>query len=134
MSTHSHSIDPKANLRDISLEICLLPSISHLNAARFPVACVPYSSPFKLRLLCLKYLFPVVCRISCVMYIWVKIYHISLMYRNGLFYRQIRLHGYKLCLGNATLVLFTYPAVPTSFNCFLLFRLFSKALVMLMSA
>ena len=71
---------------------------------------------------------------SRVMYVWVKIYHICSIYRTALFYSQMRLHGYKLRLVNAMLILFPYPVALTSFNCFLSFRLFSKALVMLMSA
>lgn len=75
-----------------------------------------------------------VCPIACITDIWVKIYHICLVYRNGLFYSHMRLHGYKLHLVNAILILFPYGVAPTSFNCFLSFRLFSKVSVMLMSA
>lgn len=66
MSTHSQSIGLKASLGDVLLEVCLLRSISRVNAACLPVAYVLYRSPFKLHLLRLKYLFPVVCRISRV--------------------------------------------------------------------
>lgn len=48
MTTPSQSINPKANLGGVFLEICPLPSISHLSVTCFLVARDLYSSASKL--------------------------------------------------------------------------------------
>lgn len=75
MTTPSQSINPKANLGGIFLEICPLPSISHLSVTCFLVARDLYSSASKLHPLWLKSSFPVLCCLSCTVYLGEDLPH-----------------------------------------------------------